>query len=98
MRPISFLPSLKRKWVIVFYHVVIWALIALMAVTESGVAKYDNVKIIFYVTIIVAGLLFPLFINSSPSGMTEIQMRRLTISLAISFMVLTIAFLASIFL
>lgn len=97
-RPIPYLPSLEKKTVMVLYHVIIWGLIGLTAMTAAGLTTYDEVKIFFYIAIIVSGLLFPLFVNSHQLKLPERQIRRATISLVISFGVLIIAFLASIFL
>lgn len=87
-RPIRFLPSLKKKTVIVLYHVVIWVLIVSIAITATGVKTYDQIKIIQWITIIVGGLLFPLFVNSHPHELPEKKMRRATISMIISFGIL----------
>lgn len=40
----------------VLYHVVIWVLIGLMVMTATGLTTYDEVKILFYIAIIVSGL------------------------------------------
>ena len=60
-RPFRFLPSLKKKTVIILYNVVIWALIVLITITAIGVTTYDQIKIIHWVTYLAGALLVPLF-------------------------------------
>ena len=97
-RPIRFLPSLKKKTVIIFYHVVIWVLIASIAITATGVKTYNQIKIIQWITIIIIALLFPLFMNSHPHQLPEREMRRATISMVVSFGILVMMTLIILFL
>ncbi len=87
-RPIRFLPSLKKKTVIVLYHVVIWALIVSIAIVLIGVTTYDQIRIIQWITFLVGALLFPLFVNSHPRELPEKEMRRAIVSMVVSFGIL----------
>lgn len=96
-RPIPFLPSFKKKTVMVLYHVVIWVLIVLIAITATGVTTHDKVKIIYSLTLIISALLVPLVVNSHPQ-LPDNEVRRATISLVISFGIFLIVVVTSLFL
>lgn len=87
-RPFRFLPSLKKKTVIILYNVVIWALIVLITITAIGVTTYDQIKIIHWVTYLAGALLVPLFVNSHPRELPEITAIPPNISLPVQSHVL----------
>ncbi|MGB4443275.1 MAG: hypothetical protein WBJ56_02530 [Dethiobacteria bacterium] len=97
-RPILFLPSLDKKSVIVFYHVVIWVLIVSIAIIATGVTTYDQIKIIHWITIFVGALLFPLFLNSHPRELPEKEMKRAILSIVVSFGILGMVILIALIL
>jgi len=66
-RPIRFLPSLDKKTVIVFYHVVIWVLIVSIAIIATGVTTYDQIKIIHWITIFCRSVVVSLVSEQSPT-------------------------------
>ncbi len=97
-RPFRFLPSLKKKTVIILYNVVIWALIVLITITAIGVTTYDQIKIIHWVTYLAGALLVPLFVNSHPRELPEKETRSTILSIVVSFGILSMVIIIALFL
>jgi heme/copper-type cytochrome/quinol oxidase subunit 4 len=87
----------KKKTVIRIYLVIGWLMIALIMMTATGAASYDNIKYFFWMVPVSTAVLYLLYMNGKPYSMPEEEIKSI-LALVFTFVCLIMAFFASILL
>lgn len=73
-------------------------MIALILMTATGTASYDNVKYFFWMMPVSTALLYLLYMNSKSSRISKEEEIKSVLALVFTFVCLIMAFIASILL
>ncbi|MDQ1275908.1 MAG: hypothetical protein QG610_1483 [Euryarchaeota archaeon] len=90
--------SVKRKTVIRISLLLGWLMIALILMTATGTASYDNIKYFFWMMPVSTALLYLLYMNSKSCRMSKEEEIKSVLALVFTFVCLIMAFFASILL
>jgi hypothetical protein len=95
-RKSSKFPTLKKKIIVRIYTAVIWLTTALILLTITKLASYEDIKYFFWAVSVLNPLLFLLYVKGVPQQLSKEEERRGTFILAFSFICLILTFFAAI--
>ena len=90
--------SVKKKTVIRVYLIIGWLMIALILITATGVASYDNIKYFFWLVPVSTAVLYLLYVKGKSCRMSKEDEIKSILALVFTFVCLIMAFFASILL
>ncbi|MDY9926776.1 hypothetical protein [Methanosarcina sp.] len=80
------------------YLVIGWLMIALIMMTATGAASYDNIKYFFWMVPVLTAVLYLLYVNGKPYRTQNGEEIKSILALVFTFVCLIMAFFASILL
>jgi hypothetical protein len=87
--------SIKKKTVVRISLILGWLMIALILMTATGAASYDNVKYFFWMVPVSTAVLYLLYVNSKSCRMSKEEEIKSILALIFTFVCLIMAFFAS---
>lgn len=89
-------PSLRKKVIVRIYIAVIWLTTALILLTITRLASYEDLKYFFLTVSVLNPLLFFLYVKGAPQQPSKEEERRAIFVLAFSSTCLIVTFFAAI--